>query len=74
MYDYDCCVLLDSGSGFTYSVNTIINETPSLEEDAELRLNGFFIRVISATEHHIIVNRLDVDALQAGCDAFWATI
>jgi len=72
MYDYDCCVLLDSGSGFAYSTNTVINETLSIAEDDELALNGFFIRDVSPTEKHVIVNRLDVDALQKGCDAFWA--
>jgi len=71
MYDYDCCVLIDGGSGFAYSTNTIITETLTGSEDTDLGLNGFFIRDVSPTEKHIIVNRFDTTALQAGCNTFW---
>ena len=71
MYDYDCVVMIDGGSGFVCNENTIISENLSEAEDNELAEKGYFFRDVSATEKHIVVNRMDVASLQIAYDAFW---
>lgn len=71
MYEYDCAILLDTGDGFNCSENTVITETLSAADEATLNDDGFLIRTVSATEVHLIVNRMDVESLQLASDKFW---
>lgn len=71
MYEYDCVVMRDPGDGFDCIENSVIETTLSEEEDREMIDKGFLIKEISATEYHIIVNRMDVDNLQKASDEFW---
>jgi hypothetical protein len=63
--------MIDGGSGFSCDRNVIITETLPANEDTELQQQGYTFRTISATEIHIIVNRLDVDSLHRATVEFY---
>jgi hypothetical protein len=71
MFEYDCCIIKDNGSGFDYETNIMVIENLSAQEDNDLKISGFIIRVIGSTEHHIIANRDDTMSMFRGCDFFW---
>jgi hypothetical protein len=73
MYEYDCAVMRDTGEGFVCIENTVILENLSESEELDLTDLTYVIRDVSPTEVHIIVNRMDVEALQLGSDKFWET-
>lgn len=73
MYQYDCARMVDPGDGFDCVENVVMDLTLTAEEEETMLRDGFIIREVSATEYHLIVNRMDVENLQKASDAFWAT-
>jgi hypothetical protein len=71
--DYDRVTLSKNGGKFVTVSNVVISDTLSKPEDDSLNNEGYVIRKITDSEYHVIVNRLDVAALQKGLTEFYQT-
>lgn len=72
--EYDKVVLVKVGNDYVCNSNTVVREALSDADDATLNQNGFVIRKISDKESHIIVNRLDAEALSKASQAFYSSL
>lgn len=68
---FDRAIMVKVSGRFICTSNIVVNEQLTSGEQTEMDTQGFIFRPISETEVHILVNRLDVGALQTATNRFY---